>query len=151
MKDGSIVVMEGGAGWPSWVDEEVGASSSVVVLARQPGETAENFAARARSRLGPLAELRAPRRGVLVCGTAQGRDASPYREYRERLLRVLCEVVGCAGGDEVVLIGDDARLMRRMSGFVQELNLRAGSDSPRLSLRMRPAPAGGEAPAQRVA
>jgi hypothetical protein len=147
MQNGSIVVMEGGAGWPSWVDDEVGASSSVVVLARHRGETAENFAARARSRLGSLAELRAPRRGVLVCGTA-GRDASACRE---RLLRVLCEVVGHAGGDEVVLIGDDARLMRRLSGYVEELNLRSGSDSPRLSLRMRPAPAGGEAPTQRVA
>jgi hypothetical protein len=148
MKNGSIVVMEGGAGWASWVDEEAGAFSSVVVLARHRGETAENFAERARSRLGSLAELRAPRRGVLVCGTAQGRDTSPSRE---RLLRVLCEVIGRAGGDEVVLIGDDPRLMRRLSGYVQDLNGPPGADGPRLSLRMRPVPAGCEAPAQRVA
>jgi hypothetical protein len=141
MKDGSIVVMEGGAGWPSWVDEEAGNSSSVVVLARHRGETAEDFAARARSRLGSLAELRAPRRGVLVCGTAEGRDAPPSRE---RLLRVLCEVVGRSGGDEVVLIGDDARLIHRLSGFVRELNHGSGTDGPRLSLRMRSAPVSGE-------
>jgi hypothetical protein len=145
MKNESIVVMESGASWAPPVEEEAGEVSSIVVLARQRGETAENFAARARSRLGSLAEPRAARRGVLVCGT----EAQPAPASRECLLKILCEVIGRAGGDEVVLIGDDAKLVRRLSRFVRELNHDAGTDGPRLALRMRPATE--LEPAQRVA
>jgi len=135
MNDDSIVVMESGAGWKTLVEEEAGAVSSVIVLARQRGESADDFENRARSRLGTLAKRRAPRRGVLVAGTSQPKAAS-----RERLLRILCEVIGGAGGEEVVLIGDDVKLVRRLSG-------QAG-----LSLRLRSAPHGGEqTPSQRVA
>lgn len=135
MNDDSIVVMESGAGWPTWVDEEAGAVSRVIVLSRQPEESARDFEIRARKRLGSLAELRAPRRGVLVSRTGQPTPAS-----RERLLRILCEVVERAGGEEVVLIGDDAKLIQRLSG-------RAG-----LSLRLRSGPASTEqTPTQRVA
>jgi hypothetical protein len=145
MKNESIVVMESGASWATCVEDEAGEVSSIVVLARQRGETAENFAARARSRLGSLAEPRAPRRGVLVCAAVD----QPAPACRERLLKILCEVIGRAGGDEVVLIGDDPRLIRRLSGFVQELNNGAGPDGPRLALRMRPTTE--QEPARRVA
>ena len=134
MNDDSIVVMESGAGWPTWVDEEAGAASSVVVLSRHRGETADDFEARARSRLGSLAELRAPRRGILVCETLRA-DTTPAS--RERLLRILCDVIGRAGGDEVVLIGDDAKLIQRLSR------------STRLSLRLRSAPASAERAAEK--
>jgi hypothetical protein len=137
MKNNSVVVLESGAGWPTWVDAEAGEASSIVVLSRQRRETAENFEARARARLGSLAELRAPRRGVLVCGTGQGQ---PAPACRERLLRILCEVIGRAGGDEVVLIGDDARLIGRLSGYIRELNAGLAPASTRLSLRLSPAP-----------
>ena len=149
MQIGSIVVMESGADWPTWVDEEAGVMSSVVVLSRQRGETAETFTTRARSRLQALAEHRSPRRGVLVCGALQGGEAP---SSRERLLRALCEVVCSAGGDEVVLIGEDARLIRRLTGYVRELDQRADADGRRFSLRLRAAPLSGERlPAQRVA
>ena len=148
MNNDSIVVMESGASWPTWVDEEAGAVSSVVVLSRHRGESVENFESRARSRLGSLAELRAPRRGLLVCGTAQGQQPPASRE---RLLRILCEVIGRSGGNEVVLIGDDSKLIRRLSGYVRELNGRSGTEGAGLSLRLRPVPPAEQVPAQRVA
>jgi hypothetical protein len=148
MKSDSIVVMESGAGWPTWVDEEAGPVSSVVVLSRHPGESVEKFESRARARLGTLADHRAPRRGVLVCGTAQGQQTPASRE---RLLRILCEVIGRSGGNEVVLIGDDSKLIRRLSGYLRELNGRSESEGAGLSLRLRPVPAAEQVPAQRVA
>jgi hypothetical protein len=145
MKNESIVVMESGASWATCVEEEAGEVSSIVVLARQRGETAENFAARARSRLGSLADSAALRRGVLVCGTGD----QPAPAGRECLLKILCEVIGRGGGDEVVLIGDDAKLVRRMSRYVRDLNHGASSGGPRLALRMRPTT--DQEPTQRVA
>src|SRR5688572_25704877 len=131
MSSDSIVVMESGAGWPSWLDEEAGAVSRVVVLSKQRGETADEFESRARDRLATLAERSRPGRGVLVCGPGR----SPPAASRERLVKVLLEVMGRAGGGEVVLIGDDRALVRRMAGHVEQLN----HEAP-VSLRLRPAP-----------
>jgi hypothetical protein len=143
MNSDSIVVMEDGAGWPAWVDEEAGAVSRVVVLSKQHGENAAAFESRARTRLKSLAERDAPRRGVLICGPGRSQPASS----REWLARVLLEVIGRAGGGEVVLIGDDRALVRRLADHVRELNHAAP-----ISLRLRPAPSVREKPvARRVA
>jgi hypothetical protein len=131
MSSDSIVVMEDGAGWPAWVDEEAGAVSSVVVLAKQRGESTEQFESRARGRLSVLAERTAPRRGVLICGPGRSQPASS----RERVVRVLLDVIGRGGGGEVVLVGEDRSLLRRLADHVQELNRAAP-----ISLRLRPAP-----------
>jgi hypothetical protein len=143
MNSDSIVVMENGAGWPAWVDEEAGAVSRVVALTRHRGESHEDFELRARDRLEALAERSAPRRGVLICGSGRSEPAS----CRERLVGVLLEIIARVGGGEVVLIGDDSALVRRLAGRVEELNRAAP-----VSLRLRPAPAvRGQPVARRVA
>jgi hypothetical protein len=143
MNSDSIVVMENGAGWPTWVDEEAGAVSRVVVLSKQPGEGLADFESRARARLGALAERSMPRRGVLIC--APGR--SQPRSSREQLVHVLLDIVSAAGGGEVVLIGDDPSLIRRLAGRIEELNRGAP-----VALRLRPPPsAPDQSAARRVA
>jgi hypothetical protein len=138
MEFDSIVVMESGAAWPAWVDEEAGAISNVVVLARQLDENVREFEARARLRLQTLAEFASPRRGVLVCGPADGPED---RATRGGLLRALLEIVRGAGGGEVVLIGDvDEGLALELSEHVRKLNARRGSQARLVSLRMRPPP-----------
>lgn len=135
METDSIVVMESGADWPSWVDQEAGAVSNVVILARQPRESVRAFGARTERRLDGLTELAAPRRGVLVCGTDQDGDS---RACRVSILRALASVIRHAGGGEVVLIGDDRAAVIEAQAFVEKLNRRDGS---RVSLRQCHPPA----------
>jgi hypothetical protein len=141
MESESIVVMEDGADWPAWVDEEAGAVSNVVVLARQPFESVRDFELRTELRLTVLADRFAPQRGILVCGPDAGAEV---RACRSHLLHALAAVVRRAGGGEVVLVGnDDGELVAELSAFVERLNQR--DIARQVSVRTR------QPPAERVA
>ena len=142
MSADSIVVMESGADWPAWVDEEAGAVSNVVVLARQRGESPQQFEARVKLRLQSIAELESPRRGVLVCAASGGKAAGPGRAT---LVRALLEVVRRAGGGEVVLVGDVTAQSDELSAYATKLNERRLADAGPVSLRFRPPPGSAEA------
>jgi hypothetical protein len=144
----SIVVMESGAHWPAWVDREAGAVSNVVILAKQRDESRAEFEARAGQRLGQVAELGSPKRGILVCGPG-GRDAT---SCRKGLLRALIEVVRRAGGGEVVCVGErDRAWSDELVAHLRKLNQRDREGSGLVRLRFRrPEPASVQ-PAARVA
>lgn len=133
MESDSIVVMEDGASWPAWVDQEAGQVSNVVILARQPHETIGEFSQRAQIRIDGLTELAAPKRGVLVAGPTTDPG---LREARTQLMMALAQVVRRAGGGEVVLVGDDdIELALALRSFVDRLNQRAGTACVELRIR----------------
>jgi hypothetical protein len=131
----SIVVMESGADWPAWVDQEAGAVSNVVILARQPGESIEEFGERARGRIESQAALSSPGRGVLVLS---GGSSPNLRRCRSQIARALMEVVRRAGGGDVVLAGsEDLELALELDGYARRLNVRGGGS---VILRFRSEP-----------
>jgi hypothetical protein len=136
METDSIVVMETGADWPAWVDQEAGTVSNVVVLARQPRESVRAFGARTERRLETLTELASPRRGILVCGSERDGDS---RSCRVLLLQALARVVRSAGGGEVVLVSEDRSVLIEVEAFVAKLNRREGSS--RVTMRLCQPPA----------
>jgi hypothetical protein len=129
----SIVVMESGAHWPAWVDEEAGAVSNVVVLARQGGESVAEFEARARLRLESLVELAAPRRGVLVCGPCSSNESSTCRA---RIAQALIAIVRRSGGGEVVIVGEDD-IADELAGHTRKLNRRDRPEYGPVAVRFR--------------
>jgi hypothetical protein len=141
MEMDSIVVMESGAHWPSWVDEEAGAVSNVVVLARQGGESVAEFEARARLRLESLVELAAPRRGVLVCGPCSSNESSTCQSStcRARIAQTLIAIVSRSGGGEVVIVGEDD-FAAELASHARKLHRRDRSKFRPVSVRFRALP-----------
>lgn len=138
MDSDSIVVMESGASWPAWVDQEAGAVSNVVVLARQPGESLSDFEERARRRIESTVEVASPRRGVLVCGAGTSRELS---SSRTRIVKALLEIVRRSGGGDVVLVGQcDDRLELQLTSYARKLNLRDREATGLVRVRFRAAP-----------
>jgi hypothetical protein len=138
METDSIVVMESGADWPTWVDQEAGAVSNVVILARQPRESIRAFGTRTERterRLDSLSELAAPRRGDLVCGPERDADS---RSCRVSILKALASVVRRAGGGEIVLVGEDRAALIEVEAHLAKLNRREGI---RVGMRLCPPPA----------
>jgi hypothetical protein len=139
MRTDSIVVMEQGADWPAWVDEEAGPVSNVVVLSRQHGESQSAFEARARLRLDSMAEIATPSRAVLVCARIARAEA---RQSRAVLLRALVETLRRAGGGELTLAGDaDSALSAEITAYAGKLNRRTGAGVGLVNFRCRVPPA----------
>ncbi len=68
----ALVILESEAAFPGWIDDELGPSSDVVVLARRRLETLREFEARMASRLAAVPDGAEPCVSVLACGTAEG-------------------------------------------------------------------------------
>lgn len=139
MSSDSIVVMDSGVAWPSWVDE--GNESNVAVLARQADETPRAFERRAAQWVEDALAIVQPRRGVLV--------ARPYAEpWTRSVLASLARAVHAARGRTVILAssGDHAE-QRHLAGLLRELSReleQEGVDTP-LQLRVyAPAAAGAD-------
>lgn len=108
----SIVVLEAGAAWPSWLAEYQRLAPNSVVIAQASAESAESFQARVLSR---VAEARSRsdaahvRIGVLVAA----HDPEQKRvELRRRVARSLVEAMASASNldRELVLAGDSDEL-----------------------------------------
>lgn len=112
-----LIVVELGAGWPSWLDKEIGASPRRVACQRE-GETPSAFAARLVEELGDGAP--GVRSAVLLCNE---RVDAEQTEARRRIASRLVEMgashvwFGAAGSERL------------------ENALRALSDEPPLSGR----------------
>ncbi len=136
MEENSIVVMEDGADWPAWVDQEAGAVSNVVILARQPYESLRDFELRTEIRLNMLGDQFVPGRAILVCGRECGKETDACRRH---VLYGLAALVRRAGGGEVVLVGqDEGDLGAELASFVERLNRREGARP--VSVRVRRPP-----------
>jgi hypothetical protein len=108
----SIVVLEAGAAWPSWLAEYQRLAPNSVVIAQASGESVESFQARVGSR---VAEARARsdaahvRIGVLVAA----HDPDQVRGgLRRSVARALVEAMATASTQEreLVLAGDSEEL-----------------------------------------
>jgi hypothetical protein len=95
---GSVVVLEEGAGYPSWIAEYQRRAPNCVVIAHNDGESMEELTARVVRRLPELnGELRV---GIVACAASV---EPSHLAMREQLCRTLLSALNPKGGGEVVL------------------------------------------------
>jgi hypothetical protein len=101
----SIVVLEAGASWPSWLTEYQRSAPNAVVIAQAESESPDIFGRRVLHRVEEAAslELQKVRVGVLV---SRGFGDHPTLVMRDRLARALLRVMMESGRGELVLAGD---------------------------------------------
>lgn len=105
----SIVVLEAGAAWPSWLAEYQRLAPNSVVIAQAAAEPADVFELRVRSRVAEVKSRAETRRvciGVLV---AAHQPAEARAAMRKRVARALVEAMHGEEGD-LVLAGDSDEL-----------------------------------------
>jgi hypothetical protein len=95
---GSVVVLEEGAEYPSWIAEYQRRAPNCVVIAHMNGESMEDLASRVVRRLPELnGELRV---GIVACAPTVD---EVHLALREQLCRTLLVSLNPRGGGEVVL------------------------------------------------
>jgi len=128
----SIVIIEAGAGWPSWIAEYQRRAPNATVVAQTASEGHAEFRARVLHRLDELG--RGPNLlsvGVVLCAETAREEA---RVARESVCRSLAAALG--DGDLVLAATDDAE------PFKQELfalagRLCEGPNVSRVNVRVR--------------
>jgi hypothetical protein len=136
MQTESIVVMECGSRWPSWVDRQAGSESNVAVVSQQPDESQDNFTARALAIATSNAVVTRPARAVLVCSADAGTHPA-----RHQLLLGLVRTMADSGGGQVVLVADGSSLERlELATVASELNAQLDAEDVPVTVTFRAAP-----------
>ena len=106
----SIVVLEAGAAWPSWLTEYQRLAPNAVVIAQAAAESADSFETRVLHRVAEAASgANGPRVRVGVIVSAD----SPTQErvaLRQNVARGLLKAMGTVREAELVLAGDSEEL-----------------------------------------
>ena len=105
----SIVVLEAGAAWPSWLTEYQRLAPNAVVIAQAATEAADTFQARVLHRVAEAAANSGARVRVGVIVSVD----SPTQEramLRQNVARGLLKAMGTAHEAELVLAGDSEEL-----------------------------------------
>ena len=96
----SLVIVERGARFPTWIDEMAGNDSSVRVIAQRERESEHAFEARVLEFLERFTKLTgSPHRAVLACVNESGRARTTSRAV---LILALRELVHPAHGNVIV-------------------------------------------------
>jgi hypothetical protein len=140
MRADSMVILEAGGRWPSWLGEPADAATHTSVVAQQPGETLGAFKRRANRR---IRSLERPLTATLVCGPKTGIG---QQALRRSLAEALIQTMNGFGRGHVVLVADGGHMTRRqVVSLATELSHRLDPQSM-VSLRFRALP-----PEQQVA
>ena len=143
----SVVIIESGAGWPTWITEYQRRAPNAAVVAQSATDPLDAFRERVVRRVGEIAmQHQALHVGIVVCG--DGEDPA-RRAVRWEICRAIVNALDSKG--DVVLAADedcDARLKHELMELAGELaEERAGSHInvrvPRGAEHGRPAPAAG--------
>ncbi|HEY3234096.1 MAG TPA: hypothetical protein VGJ84_05240 [Polyangiaceae bacterium] len=131
MRTDSIVVMDVGSEWPSWVDEGGSQESNVAVISRQEGECGDEFACRARAWLTRVAEVFRPECGVVVTG-----GEAPT--WVSAILEALASVLVSSGGDSLILVSAGGHAQQReLAHVVRALGRELELSGREISLQFR--------------
>jgi hypothetical protein len=156
---GSLVVLEQGADWPTWVREYQGHATNSVVVAYAPGESLPAFAARVGRRLSELTEeLRV---AIIACASSTHPECLATREL---ICRGLLRAMPPHGRGEVLLAAnvganDEAKhalfqlageLCEGLQGSSRVVRVRFASGRPESGILPGPAPAEIDHPAYRA-
>jgi hypothetical protein len=101
----SIVVLEAGAAWPSWLSEYQRLAPNAVVIVQARAEATDAFRARVVHRITEATTSSGAkvRVGVIV---AAGNAAEAQPAFRESVARAVLEVMGSSPEAELVLAGE---------------------------------------------
>jgi len=105
----SIVVLEAGAAWPSWLTEYQRLAPNAVVIAQAAAESADSFQERVLHRVAEAAHQEGARVRVGVIVSAD----SPVQErvvLRQNVARGMLKAMGTGREAELVLAGDSDEL-----------------------------------------
>jgi hypothetical protein len=129
----TIVVMEAGGRFPSWVDEQNGPESNVWIVAQSSDESAEAFAKRVVAHL----ETSPARTALYVCRAESGTDAV----LRKALARTLIDRVHSRGGTNVMLVADGGYALRsELTALCDQLISEIDERDVQVTLRFRALP-----------
>jgi hypothetical protein len=105
----SIVVLEAGAAWPSWLSEYQRLAPNAVVIAQASAESAELFERRVLHRVAEAVHSgdARVRVGVIVSADSVEQSRMPLRQ---NVARALLKAMGFGGEAELVLAGDSEEL-----------------------------------------
>jgi hypothetical protein len=104
----SIVVLEAGAAWPSWLTEYQRLAPNAVVIAQATAESVEIFEARVVHRIEEAIHHHARVRvGAIVSADSPDQDRLPLRQ---RVARALLKAMRDVQEAELVLAGDSEEL-----------------------------------------
>ena len=130
----SVVIIEAGAGWPTWITEYQRRAPNAAVVAQSATDPVDAFRERVVRRVGEIAmQHKSLHVGILVCG--DGREAQ-----RESVRREICHAIVNAldsKGDFVLAANEDCdeRFKHELMELVGELaEERAGSH---INIRVR--------------
>lgn len=83
----SVVIIEAGAGWPSWITEYQRRAPNAAVVAQSATDPLDAFRERVVRRVGELViQHKALHVGILVCGEAQEAERSAVRRQIGRAI-----------------------------------------------------------------
>lgn len=105
----SIVVLEAGAGWPTWLADYQRLAPNAVVIAQASAETSDVFESRVLHRIAEAASAKwlRVRVGVIVSADRPGHDRGALRRS---VARALLKAMGTSQEAELVLAGDGEEL-----------------------------------------
>ena len=116
----SVVIIEAGAGWPTWITEYQRRAPNAAVVAQSATDPIDAFRERAVRRVGEIAmQHKALHVGILVCGDGQEPERPAFR-------REICRAVVNAldsKGDFVLAANEDCdeRFKHELMALVGEL------------------------------
>lgn len=129
----TIVVMEAGGRFPSWVDEQNGPESNVWIVAQSSDESAEAFVKRVVGHLETSPACTA----LYVCHTGSGADAT----MRTAIARMLIDRVHARGGANVMLVADGGYALRNeLTALSEQLIGEIDERDVQVTLRFRALP-----------
>jgi hypothetical protein len=133
----TVVILESGSRWPTWLGEDPAATRDVAVIAQRAGETLKSFKRRATRRIRSFDSKTAPLTGVLVCSGGVSTEAFAFRHA---IMQKLMGMMQAAQRGHVVLVADgDYAQQRRLAWLAAGLNEQL-DESSLVSLRFRTMP-----------
>jgi hypothetical protein len=132
----SIVVLEAGAAWPSWLTEYQRLAPNAVVIAQAAAESAEIFEARVLHRVAEAAHRSSSsvRIGVIV---SVDNPEQPRVALRQNVARALVEAMGSHEGELVLAGHSDELSQSRHELFALAGNLADELRGKRVNVRVR--------------
>ena len=133
----TVVILESGSRWPTWLGEDPAATRDVAVVAQRAGESLKSFKRRATRRVRSFETSAAPLTGVLVCSMGVSTEAFAFRHA---VMQKLLGMMQAAQRGHVVLVADgDYAQQRRLAWLAAGLNEQLDETSM-VSLRFRTMP-----------
>jgi hypothetical protein len=114
----SIVVLEAGAAWPSWLTEYQRLAPNAVVIAQARSESADSFQARVLHRVADAITSSGARVRVGVIVSADSPDQDRLH-LRQNVARGLLKAMPAGHEAELVLAGDSAELEASRHGLFE--------------------------------